>query len=425
MGLGHQIRLMACCLLLSTSLFAAKIAGKVTNGTTGKPSSGDDVVLLSLVGGMQETARSKTGSRGEFTFDVSDEDAQHLIRVTHQGVNYFHPVPQGTTSADVTVYDAAKKIDNLIGEGRVFRVQNAGDQLEVSEMYILRNESKPPRTWMSDRTFEVVLPEGAKLEEGMAAGPGGMPVKSSPVPTGKDNRYAFIFPIRPGRSQLQVTYTLGYSGSHDFTISPDIPLAELGVMLPKSMRFDSTGEGFSPGQEEQGMAVFVSKSIAPGQQLKFKVSGQGSAPREAQAGGGGGSSQPEGPGGGLGTPSGAPAPLSNSRWYILGGMLVAMAGFAVWMVWTMRRRAGGPKTVDASAGSALLANSSAPARASQAVAQPGPQRTTSSSSVLDALKDELFHLETDRLQGKISQQEYDAAKAGLDALFRRHMKRAD
>src|SRR5260370_17436968 len=105
-------------------------------------------------------------------------------------------------------------------------------------------------------------------------------------------------------------------------------------MLPKSMRFDSTGEGFSPGQEEQGMAVFVSKSIAPGQQLKFKVSGQGSAPREAQAGGGSGSSQPEGPRGGLGTPRGAPAPFSNSPWYILAGMLLPLAGFAVWMCWT-------------------------------------------------------------------------------------------
>src|SRR5260370_42710581 len=102
-------------------------------------------------------------------------------------------------------------------------------------------------------------------------------------------------------------------------------------MLPKSMRFDSTGEGFSPGQEEQGMAVFVSKSIAPGQQLKFKVSGQGSAPREAQAGGGGGSSPPGGPGGRRGNPSGAPAPLSNSRCDILGRQPPRNAGVAGWM----------------------------------------------------------------------------------------------
>ena len=169
MRLGEQLRLGACCLLLSTSLFAASIHGKVINGTTNKPAAGDDVVLLSLSGGMQETARTKTDSKGEFSVDVPDEGTQHLVRVSHQRVNYFRSAPQGTTTVEMTVYDSsAKRVDNLIGEGRVFRVQSAGgQQMQVSEMYILRNESQPPRTWMGDRTFEVVLPEGARLEEGM------------------------------------------------------------------------------------------------------------------------------------------------------------------------------------------------------------------------------------------------------------------
>jgi len=43
--------------------------------------------------------------------------------------------------------------------------------------------------------------------------------------------------------------------------------------------------------------------------------------------------------------------------------------------------------------------------------------------MLDALKEELFQLEADRLQGKISQQDYEKAKDGMDALMRRHMKK--
>jgi len=43
--------------------------------------------------------------------------------------------------------------------------------------------------------------------------------------------------------------------------------------------------------------------------------------------------------------------------------------------------------------------------------------------MLDVLKDELFQLETDRLNGKISQEDYVKAKAGLDTLFRRQIKR--
>jgi hypothetical protein len=45
--------------------------------------------------------------------------------------------------------------------------------------------------------------------------------------------------------------------------------------------------------------------------------------------------------------------------------------------------------------------------------------------MLEALKEELFHLESDRLQGKISPQDYQTAKNGLDVLLRRHMKKGE
>jgi len=307
----------------------------------------------------------------------------------------------------------------------VFRVQSAdGQQIEVSEMYILRNESQPPRTWMGDRTFEIVLPEGATLQEGMAAGPGGMPVTSAPVPTGVNNHYAFIFPIRPGRSQLQVTYKLPYKGSHDFSVSPDIPLAEFGVMLPKGMRFTPTGESFSPASDESGMTVFVAKSISPGQQLKFALAGEGTAPREAQGGTmGGGEGNPAGnpsaPGGGLGTPIGAPDPLGSARWFLLGLVVVGLAGGVVWMI---KRKPAVEAASPAAGGARSSYASPAIARAAPAESRP-PQRAAPPSSMLDALKEELFQLEADRLQGKISQQEYEKAKGGLDALMRRHMKK--
>jgi hypothetical protein len=428
MGVGSQIRLASCCLLISTTVLAAKITGRVTNGTTNKPSPGDDVVLLSLAGGMQETARTTTGSKGEFAIVVPDEDVQHLIRVTHQRVNYFHAVSQGTTTADVTVYDSAKQVDNLIGEGRVFRVQVAdAQQLRISEMYIVRNESKPPRTWMADRTLDVLLPEGATLEEGMAAGPGGMPVSSAPVPSGVKNHYAFIFPIRPGRSQLEVTYKLPYNGSHDFAVSPDVPLAEFGVMLPKGMRFTPAGENFSPASDESGMTVFVAKSIPPGEQLRFSLTGEGTAPREAQGDNnmGAGQGTSSGPGGGLGNPIGAPAPLSATRWYIMGVVLIGLSAGVVWLI----RYKPASAVISRASGSTPNFHASTTSRSAPADRQAPPETRTAPPaiggvSVLDAIKDELFQIESDRVAGKISEQEYASAKGGLDALLRRQMKKA-
>src|SRR5215467_1117678 len=137
MIIARKMLWIAVCLHLSTNLFAAKIAGKITNGTTGKPAVGAEVVLLSLAQGMDETSRTKTGSDGGFTLEVPDDGAQHLVRVAHQGVNYFRPAPQGTAVLDITIYDSAKTIHNLVGAGRVLRLQTSGKELEVSETYFL------------------------------------------------------------------------------------------------------------------------------------------------------------------------------------------------------------------------------------------------------------------------------------------------
>jgi hypothetical protein len=43
--------------------------------------------------------------------------------------------------------------------------------------------------------------------------------------------------------------------------------------------------------------------------------------------------------------------------------------------------------------------------------------------LLDAMKEELFQLETERLQGKVSEPEYQQAKAALDLTIKRAMAR--
>ena len=52
-----------------------------------------------------------------------------------------------------------------------------------------------------------------------------------------------------------------------------------------------------------------------------------------------------------------------------------------------------------------------------------PAQRDRSALLLEAMKEELFQLEIDRAQGKISPQEYDKAKAALDETIRRAMAR--
>ena len=59
---------------------------------------------------------------------------------------------------------------------------------------------------MNDQNFEFYLPEGAQIVDASAETAGGQPINSAPVPQKDKNRYAFIFPLRPGQTLFQVGF---------------------------------------------------------------------------------------------------------------------------------------------------------------------------------------------------------------------------
>ena len=402
----YRIAVFIFSLLVSAGAFAAQISGTVTNATTNKPSSGDEVTLLSLASGMDEVAKTKTDSQGHYTLNVPDDEAQHLVRVARQGVNYFKAAPPGTTTVDVTVYDAATQVEGLVTDARVFHLQAGGGSMDVQELYILNNQSQPPRTKIGNQTFAVTLPDGAQMGEASLTGPGGMPVTVAAVPSGAKDRYAYDFPIKPGQTRFEVNYKVPYSGSHEFSLKPESPLSELGVLLPKSMKFTGTAPAFSQDRDEEGLAVFFAKNVSANQKVKFSVSGEGLIPNEAQGGN---------PGQPTSESNGAPIPSSSggtreALWFIVGALVILIGGGA-FLMWR--------KSVSAKAVSDPKANKAA----SKAKAQVQTQTAKPQGDMLDVLKDELFQLETDHVSGKISQEEYEKSKAGLDTLFRRQMKK--
>lgn len=412
---------------LSGFALAETITGTVTNKTTNKPSGGDDVVLIRLAQGMQESTRAKTDSKGRFTLEVPDAGT-HLVRVTHDKANYFRAAPPGTESVEIDVYNAAPKVKGISSEADVMRIETeAGDKnLHVVENFFVKNDSTPPMTQFSDRPFEFYLPAGAVVAGSAALGPGGMPVQAAPVPLGDANHYAFVFPIRPGETRFQITYTVPYSGSFKFSPKPVLATDTVAVMMPKSMTFAAgAGVSFTPVTEETTAQTLVARNVQPSQPLDFTVSGIGQLPRDSQAatgegggaGAGAGGTQPGGgaaadaanasaatdtrPGGGLGTPidpAGTNDPWAKYKWWILGGLGLAMAAAAGFLL------KGGE-----------AASTVMPA-AKVAVSEP--------DSLLAALKDELFALETDKLQGKLDETAYTEQKTALEVVLRRALIRS-
>ncbi len=396
-------------LLFAFSASAETLTGLVRNGTTGKPAAGDEVVLLKLSQGMEEAARTSSDAAGRFSLPVADAGAQHLVRVNHQDVNYHRPAPPGTTSVEVEVFDAAAKVEGVKAVVNILRMQTVAGGLEVVEVYGLRNESQPPRTWMGARTLEVVLPAGADIQASMAAGPGGVSVNASPVPQELPGHYAFNFPVRPGENKFQITYRLPYSGEASLQPRLKLPVEHMVIMLPRTMQLSSSAP-FQQMTEADGSTVHVATSVLPGKEPAFRVSGTGAFEPEAAAG-----AQAENrPGGGLGPPSESPDPLQPYRWYILGGLGVALVVGAFFLM----QRPGLARPPGAAAAS-VAALGAVPQEHNRA-APAAPDRR---QLLLDALKDELFALETDRLEGRISQQEYEKSRAALDHTLGRALGR--
>ena len=145
---------------------AQTLTGTVKNSTTGKPAAGDEVVLLSLAQGMEEAGRIKTDAKGNFSFKLDNAESPHLVRAIHQGVTYHRMAPPGTTSVEVEVYDAGKKVDGIAVVADIMRVQAEQGQLEVMRAFAVQNTSKPPRTQMNERNLEFYVPEGAQVVQG-------------------------------------------------------------------------------------------------------------------------------------------------------------------------------------------------------------------------------------------------------------------
>ncbi len=441
---------LVTCAWLGVSMFALtsiaaaqNITGTVTNATTGKPSAGDEVTLLSLSQGMQEVGSTKSDAQGRFSLPAPAGDrAPHMVRVTHEGVNYFPqggPLMPGTTTAELTVYDSAKKVDGLSQTVEVDRYQSDGKQLEGIALYAIRNQSQPPRTVADDkRTFEFVLPDGAELESAQAKGPGGQPIAVEASPGSQKNHYAFTYPLRPGETQFQVSYHLPYSGETSIAPKPLGEVQHFVVMTPPGMTFTPKNpQQFQSMPDQPGVMVLT--NVKPGQDLSFRLAGTGEFQAEGQQGaqstgrgdasGGGamGGSQAAAndnrPGGGLGAPIDVPDPLHEYRAYILGAFaLVLVMGGAYVVSKSNARPASRECDAAGASGRSVVDGGEAAADFADFIEPAAPARDRN-ALLLEAMKEELFQLEIDRQQGKISPEEYAKAKAALDETIRRALAR--
>jgi hypothetical protein len=406
---------------------AAPVSGTVTDKTTGKPAAGDVVTMLDVQAGMSEVDHATTDARGHYTLNGPGA-GPYLIRVTHQGAGYFIAAPPGAGSApgagDITVYDVAAKVNGVHIEADVLEVETDNGQLKVNERYFVHNQSSPPITQWSPKSFEIVLPPDAVVNDTGAQRPSGLPTEAKLDPAGEKGHYTFNFPIEPDNgdkdTMFQVSYTLPYNGKQEFKAMVTLPADNFAVLLPKAMTFaPGPGMDFQPVMEDPNVQTYLVKNAEPGKTLAFTVSGTGAIPREQQGAGtqasdaSGGQSQTATPGttpgGGIGEPIDTPDPLSKYKWWILGGLGLLLAVTAAFLL--RRPPAGGAVAIPQAAGAAA------------SVAVPSTSPAARSSQLLNALKEELFAIESEKIAGTLSEADYKEQKSALETVLKRALKK--
>ena len=396
---------------------AATVTGTVTDKTTNKPATGDAVTLLEPMSGMSEIGRATTDAQGRYSLNLPGSNP-YLIRVTHQGAEYFIAAPQGGGNGDISVYDVAAKVEGITIAEHVTGIETDNGQLRVVERYDIHNASSPPRTQWSKQSFEVILPADAVVGDASAQRPGAssLPTSVKLNPEGPKGHYTFDFPIQPddsGKGTLfQVQYQLPYSsGKYSFQSLVTLPADTVWVVLPKAMTFTGgNGAGFESSPQDPTVQTFLARNVAPGKAIEFSVSGTGSFARDDQNGQGGQPSDngPEAgapgnqPGGGIGQPINTPDPLSKYKWWILSGLALLLAAAAAFM---LRKPSTG---ADFDGGAA------------QALASPASRN----AALLNALKEELFALESERIAGTFPLDEYAEQKAALEIVLKRALKKS-
>jgi hypothetical protein len=419
----HSLSRILAALSLSASLaaFAATpITGVVTNKTTNKPSAGDTVTLIRLAQGMQEATHTTTDARGHFILAVPD-DGIHLVRVTHEKANYFQPVTPDLHTVDIDVYEAAPRVEGVSTTVEELHVEAEANQLHIVEVLEVMNQSSPQRTQFGPKGFDFFLPPQAHLVRAGAMRDQ-LPVPAAAVPVGDPGHYTFLFPIRPGETQFGILYDLPYTGTASLPLHVTSDVATLAVVLPSSITF-TPGRGAAFTQQpasagEPQTQTWIAQHVTPAQTLDFSVAGTGSLPSQSAASSQSSQSADNGqpipatdntmPGKGLDNPldpNGTREPWSKYKWWILSGFALLLAAAAGVL---LRRPSG-----DTGAPLPYPATSLAPAI---------PQ--THATQLLEALKEELFALETDHLQQRISDDDYVAQKAALELILRRALQRA-
>ncbi|HYP12628.1 MAG TPA: carboxypeptidase-like regulatory domain-containing protein [Bryobacteraceae bacterium] len=205
--------------LLPAWLFAA-VEGVVINQTTGKPQPGATVTLIRLGQGMDTVASTKSDAQGKFRIEQDlQAAAPHLIQALHQDITYNTQLRPGSsgTGLELAVYDSARQVPEAKVTRHLIALQPSGGELAVNEILVVTNTSTTTLRPDSGAIRFFIPPQVTAPVRVSVQGPQGMPLQRPSEKTSEANVFTVGFPIRPGESRIDYSYTMPLKEPVTFT----------------------------------------------------------------------------------------------------------------------------------------------------------------------------------------------------------------
>jgi hypothetical protein len=290
-------------LLLTVASAYAAIDGVVVNGTTGKPQPNATVTLFQTTNqGPQDLGSVKTDAEGKYVINKDVQPGQGggplLLQAVYGGVQYNKMVPPGfpTTGVQIPVFESSKTPGDAKVDQHIILLEPAATgEMRVREMYIYKNDGKT--TWNDpDRgTLQFALPKGAqgKVEVNVLA-PGGMPIRRAPDPGSKPDTYKLDFPIKPGESRVDMTWTEPFNTPGTFETKVIAKAGALRVLTPPGVTIKGPDVEMLGTEPQSQVTIWGVK----GPDVQVNVEGTGQM-QDADSGSGGQQGGPDNAGPGL------------------------------------------------------------------------------------------------------------------------------
>ena len=268
------------CLLASASCLFAAIEGTVINGSTGKP---EPSVKISLVqpgaGGMQAIATATSDANGKFSIDHELPPPPALLQADYKGVTYTQVQPPGrpTTGIQFQVYDSAAKPPEGMQMAHLIMIEPGASTLEISETFLIRNESTMTFQDAANGTAQFFPPKGAgdRVQVSVTP-PTSMTIQRTAEKAGSSGMFKIDYPARPGETRFDMHYTLPASEAlAGKVVEGQRPTT---IVTPLTVRL--TGDGVKEVGVEQEVQARLYQVTAPA--YSVKIEGTGSI-RERQA----------------------------------------------------------------------------------------------------------------------------------------------